>query len=272
MERYGVDDVRAFEMLKRLSQDSNTRLTDIAQQVIDTRSGHDGRGAKRGLRETSSTRTDCCWHVSDLFAVFFVGMIVSGAATYNEEAARARLAPNRLSVLQYLTTGDFVEATFENWESEFLQMGMYVVLTAFLYQKGSSESKPLNKSAPQDADPREAVKRNSPWPVRRGRMAAGRLRAFVGDRILRVVLRIVGIARIRWRQRVQRGAGPARAAGHLGLALRDHRLNSGSSPCRTGRASSSRSRQSSGCRSSCGSAALPNRSPSPIRTAKPAPD
>jgi GAF domain-containing protein len=37
MERYGVDDVRAFEMLRRLSQDSNTRLTDIAQRVIDTR-------------------------------------------------------------------------------------------------------------------------------------------------------------------------------------------------------------------------------------------
>jgi GAF domain-containing protein len=37
MERYGVDDVRAFEMLRRLSQDSNTKLVDIAQRVIDTR-------------------------------------------------------------------------------------------------------------------------------------------------------------------------------------------------------------------------------------------
>jgi GAF domain-containing protein len=37
MERFGVDDVRAFEMLRRLSQDSNTRLVDIAQRVIDTR-------------------------------------------------------------------------------------------------------------------------------------------------------------------------------------------------------------------------------------------
>jgi transcriptional regulator with GAF, ATPase, and Fis domain len=37
MERYGVDDVQAFDMLRRLSQDSNTRLTDIAQRVIDTR-------------------------------------------------------------------------------------------------------------------------------------------------------------------------------------------------------------------------------------------
>ena len=46
MERYGIDDVRAFKMLKQLSQDSNTRLTDIAQQVIDTRSGHDGQHAE----------------------------------------------------------------------------------------------------------------------------------------------------------------------------------------------------------------------------------
>ena len=37
MERYKVDDVQAFEMMRRLSQDSNTKLVDIAQQVIDTR-------------------------------------------------------------------------------------------------------------------------------------------------------------------------------------------------------------------------------------------
>lgn len=37
MERYNVDDVRAFEMLRKLSQDSNTRLSDIAARVIETR-------------------------------------------------------------------------------------------------------------------------------------------------------------------------------------------------------------------------------------------
>jgi GAF domain-containing protein len=46
MERYGIDDVAAFNMLKRLSQDSNTRLADIAQQVIDTRSTHDASRAE----------------------------------------------------------------------------------------------------------------------------------------------------------------------------------------------------------------------------------
>jgi GAF domain-containing protein len=39
MERYGVDDIRAFDMLRRLSQDGNTKLVEIAQRVIDTR-GH----------------------------------------------------------------------------------------------------------------------------------------------------------------------------------------------------------------------------------------
>jgi GAF domain-containing protein len=39
MERYGVDDVQAFDMLRRLSQDTNTRLIEIAQRVIDTRGG-----------------------------------------------------------------------------------------------------------------------------------------------------------------------------------------------------------------------------------------
>src|SRR6476469_2647953 len=102
-----------------------------------------------------------------LFAIFFAGMIISGAGPYHQEQ-QEHGSREQVSVLRYLSTGDFVEATFENWESEFLQMGMYVVLTAFLYQRGSSESKPLNKPAPQDADPREASNRNAPWPVKRG--------------------------------------------------------------------------------------------------------
>ncbi|MFC7674972.1 DUF6766 family protein [Mycolicibacterium sp. GCM10028919] len=103
-----------------------------------------------------------------LFGVFFVGMILAGTATYNEEQSEHGSA-EQVSIIGYLTTGDFVEATFENWESEFLQMGMYVVLTAFLYQRGSSESKQIDSPAPQDEDPRDAqVTDRTPWPVRRG--------------------------------------------------------------------------------------------------------
>jgi hypothetical protein len=102
-----------------------------------------------------------------LFLAFFGGMILSGAATYSEE--QATHGQPGVSVLEYLSTGDFVEATFENWESEFLQMAMYVILTVFLFQKGSSESKPMGKAAPQDQDPRDAtIKDATPWPVKRG--------------------------------------------------------------------------------------------------------
>ena len=38
MERFKIDDVRAFGMLRQLSQDTNTKLIDVAQRVIDTRS------------------------------------------------------------------------------------------------------------------------------------------------------------------------------------------------------------------------------------------
>jgi hypothetical protein len=68
----------------------------------------------------------------------------------------------------YLTTGHFVEATAENWESEFLQMSGYVFLTAFLRQRGSPESKPFEPDA-TDEDPRDTRDRDDvPWPVRRG--------------------------------------------------------------------------------------------------------
>lgn len=53
-----------------------------------------------------------------LFVVFFGGMILSGAAAYSEE--QAAHGQQAISVIEYLSTGDFVEATFENWESEFL--------------------------------------------------------------------------------------------------------------------------------------------------------
>ncbi|MET4093759.1 DUF6766 family protein [Arthrobacter sp. UYCu712] len=102
-----------------------------------------------------------------LFVAFFGGMVFSGAAAYSED--QVTHGESAVSVLEYLGTGAFLEATFENWESEFLQMGMYVVLTVFLFQRGSSESKPMGTDAPQDEDPRDApLKASTPWPVRRG--------------------------------------------------------------------------------------------------------
>lgn len=67
----------------------------------------------------------------------------------------------------YLKSGHFLQATFENWESEFLQMALFVIFTIFLRQQGSSESKKCDEVADsQDLEPLE----DSPWPVKKGGM------------------------------------------------------------------------------------------------------
>ncbi len=67
--------------------------------------------------------------------------------------------------MAYLGSAHFVEAVFENWESEFLQMAAFVLLTIALKQKGSSESKPLEEKSER---PKPKPAKTSPWPVRRG--------------------------------------------------------------------------------------------------------
>lgn len=102
-----------------------------------------------------------------LFIFFLVGQALAGQRHYNEEQMQHGQQP--VSMSEYVTSGDFLEATAENWESEFLQMAAYVLFTCFLFQRGSAESKKIGEAEPVDRDPRNS-KRNqdAPWPVRRG--------------------------------------------------------------------------------------------------------
>jgi len=103
------------------------------------------------------------------FAVSMVGLALAGRSAYNED--QRQHGESRVSAVGYLTSGHFMEAIGENWESAFLQMGVFVLLTRFLYQRGSSESKRIEESEAVDQDPREAKDDpKAPWPVRRGGM------------------------------------------------------------------------------------------------------
>jgi hypothetical protein len=97
-----------------------------------------------------------------LFVLFVVAQAWFGMDAYNEERSDMGQAP--LSMAHYLVSGHFVSAIFENWESEFLQMGMYVVLTVKLRQVGSAESRPLEESE----ESQRVDEGLTPWPVRRG--------------------------------------------------------------------------------------------------------
>ncbi len=99
-----------------------------------------------------------------LFLAFLAGQVLTGFHASNEERAEQGLAAETMTA--YLGSGHFISATFENWESEFLQMGMYVLLTVGLRQRGSAESRPLD---PADEDD-DVEAGPTPWPVKAGRV------------------------------------------------------------------------------------------------------
>jgi hypothetical protein len=101
-----------------------------------------------------------------LFLIFLGGQAVTGWSEYNSEQRDHH--SHGVGFASYLTTGHFGEAVFENWESEFLQMSSYIVLTIWLRQRGSSESKAMSGSQDIDRDPRRTRKARVPWPVKRG--------------------------------------------------------------------------------------------------------
>ena len=101
------------------------------------------------------------------FGLFLIGQLVTGHAEYNE-TQRQHQQP-QVSLGGYLQTGHPWEALFENWESEFLQMAVFVLLTTVLVQQGSPESRRPGVKEPVDLDPRDfADDPEAPWPVRRG--------------------------------------------------------------------------------------------------------
>jgi hypothetical protein len=96
-----------------------------------------------------------------LFAASLIGHWLTGWHVQNEQLASH--GETGVSLLDYLGDPHFLATVFENWESEFLQMSAYVVLTAFLFQKGSAESKDPDDPA-RDAD-LKAQSRKSGAPV-----------------------------------------------------------------------------------------------------------
>lgn len=102
-----------------------------------------------------------------LFAFSFAGQFIAGRSEYNEDQIAHRQPT--VTASEYLGEGHFWQAVFENWESEFLQMAAYILLTVFLFQKGSSESKRPNAVERVDRlAPKQWLPHDTPWPVRRG--------------------------------------------------------------------------------------------------------
>ncbi len=100
------------------------------------------------------------------FVLFFAGQILAGRGEHNDE--RRKRGEPAFTLGEYVRSAHFYEATAENWESEFFQMFVYVFATAFLYQKGSAESKDPRKKHQHHREEAGRPPPGAPWPVRRG--------------------------------------------------------------------------------------------------------
>lgn len=104
-----------------------------------------------------------------LFFMSLAGQSLAGLAKYNaDEDEHSR---PRVTYAGYITSSAFIESVFENWESEFLQMALYVWLTSFLYQRGSAESKDPDEPREVEEEPeKHQSDRDAPGPVHVGRV------------------------------------------------------------------------------------------------------
>jgi hypothetical protein len=155
------------------------------------------------------------------FAIFVVLQSVFGWQVRNEELVQAGQAAD--SYGHYLGTGHFGEAIFENWESEFLQMGSYVLLTAYLVQRGSPESKALDGRDREGDDPAHATARSPALARTRGLVAivyrnslSLAMFGFFGLSMLGHIL--AGTAEYNEAQALESGAAPITAWHFLGTS------------------------------------------------------
>ena len=78
-----------------------------------------------------------------IFLLALLGQGLTGHALFNEEQLASGM--EEISLAQYLTSSNFAVDVSENWQSEYLQFLLFIYVTIWLLQKGSPESKELDK-------------------------------------------------------------------------------------------------------------------------------
>jgi hypothetical protein len=79
-----------------------------------------------------------------LFLLSWLAQSVAGVVAFNEERLANLEEP--VSWLEYLVQPDFWNRTLQNWQSEFLAVASMAILSIYLRQRGSPESKPVGAS------------------------------------------------------------------------------------------------------------------------------
>jgi hypothetical protein len=127
--------------------DKAGRESDEDQKVGRFAEADSPRWAAIGGLRTAIYSRSLGFAMASIFVLSWLAQSISGVTAYNEQQLSQLEAP--VSWLSYVTSADFWSRTLQNWQSEFLAVGTMVVLSIYLRQRGSSESKPVG--APHDA-------------------------------------------------------------------------------------------------------------------------
>jgi hypothetical protein len=149
-----------------------------------------------------------------LFLFSIVGHWLTGWRVENEELAKH--GGHALTLGAYTTNPHFISTVFENWESEFLQMSAYVLLTCWLFQKGSAESSDPEE-APRDENlAAQANRKGAPAILRRGPAARWLYANSLGIALL---LLFIGSFLMHWKYSAAQAAEEAISHGEAPLTM-----------------------------------------------------
>jgi hypothetical protein len=130
--------------------------------------------------------------LSLFFLVIFLaalgGQAIAGHALYNEEAMTHGDAT--ISLWSYLSTADFAQAVTENWQSEYLQFALFAAATIWLVQKGSPESKELDKAGRESERVQKLGRHAEPESPRWAKLRGG-TRRWVYSNSLLIVMAVI---------------------------------------------------------------------------------
>src|SRR6266540_6976681 len=93
-----------------------------------------------------------------IFLASLVGQAIAGHGQFNHDQLLHH--SEQISFGRYLTTSAFAGDVAENWQSEYLQFTLYVLMTVWLLQRGSPESKPLDMAG-LESDEEQKVGRHA---------------------------------------------------------------------------------------------------------------
>jgi hypothetical protein len=120
------------------------------------------------------------------FLVIFLAALIGQAFTGQDSFNHAQVASHSdpITLWRYVTSSSYWADVLENWQSEYLQFTLYIFVTVWLVQKGSPESKELDKAGTESDEDQRIGEHARPDSPRWARVGGWRTRLYSNSLVL----------------------------------------------------------------------------------------